>query len=449
MVELSELHARGERARLFPVLADTSKEGRTLSIVLASLSQVPEFAASMLSAIGRRPGRRTKVSCFTEVTFPAEKNLNVRPDGLMVVDTGRSRWTALVEAKVGKANLKADQVEAYLRLARSVGVDAVITISNDFAALPEHHPLDIDKRLTKKVQLFHFSWFSLLTSINLLAINDEVDDDDHKFLLRELERFLLHDSAGLRRFDQMGSEWKALIDRVRSGTSLAKSGDDTMSVVAEWHAVLRDLCLLLSRRTGASVDVKLNPKERADPRERLARDAKTLAEKCLLDGKLNIPAAAAPIELEADIRTATVRASIKLEAPKDKSQQRSRLNWLLRQLKDVPGEDIQIFANWPGRAPQTCSTLAEAVADHERHSHPDKSLLPVSFTVMQMMTDGRRFAGRKTFIESVEALTSEFYGNVAQHLEAWRPPAPRLRSAVEEGEDEPSDDGADDQPHES
>lgn len=37
--------AQGELARLFPVLSNTSKEGRTTSIVLACLTKVDGFAA--------------------------------------------------------------------------------------------------------------------------------------------------------------------------------------------------------------------------------------------------------------------------------------------------------------------------------------------------------------------------------------------------------------------
>ncbi len=33
-----------------------------------------------------------------------------RPDGLIVVDTGRTEWSALIEAKIGKAELSDGQV---------------------------------------------------------------------------------------------------------------------------------------------------------------------------------------------------------------------------------------------------------------------------------------------------------------------------------------------------
>ncbi|MBI76011.1 MAG: hypothetical protein CMH94_10485 [Oceanicaulis sp.] len=433
MEDIDGFEARGERARLFPVLAESSKEGRTLSIVLATLAQVPEFGASMLNAIGRRHGVKTKIEAYTEVTFPKRKGDKLRPDGLIVVSTGKRSWSAFVEAKIGNASLRQEQVEAYLRLAKEVGVDAVVTITNDFAPLPEHSPISVDRRLTRSVELLHFSWFSLLTSINLLALNDDVEDADHVFLLRELERFLLHPSAGLKRFDSMGTEWTTVLDRLRSGTGISKASPEALGVVASWHSELRDLCLLLSRKTGAPAELKLSPRHRSDPRERMQDDTRELAEKCCLSATIVVPDTAAPIDVEADLNTRTIRVSMKLEAPKDKAQQRSRLNWLLRQLKDANGDEVMVLANWPGRAPQTASTLAEALADEQCHAHPDRSMVPGSFVVMKMMKDGRRFAGRKTFIDALEELVvNDFYGSVAQRLTAWRPPAPRLRSAVEE-----------------
>ena len=60
MTNLSEYLDRGERARLFPVLADTSKEGRCTSIFLSCLSHVHEFGEQMLKSVGQRVGKTCK-----------------------------------------------------------------------------------------------------------------------------------------------------------------------------------------------------------------------------------------------------------------------------------------------------------------------------------------------------------------------------------------------------
>ena len=357
------------------------------------------------------------------------KGEKLRPDGLILFKTGRRVWSAFIEAKIGNSNLKKDQIESYLRLAKDVGVDAVITISNDFASLPEHHPIEIDRRLAKRVKLYHFSWFSILTLTNILEINEEVKDTDHIYLLNEIERFISHNSTGLKRYDAMGQEWTEVLNRLRSGVTLTKTSPEVLGVVASWHSELRDLCLLLSRRTGVTSQIKIAPRLRTDPRSRIQQDAQLLVKDTVLSGLIEVPDTASPLFVEADLSTRTIRVSMKLDAPKDKSQQKSRLSWLLRQLRDLAGEDIVVLTNWPGRAPQTSSTLSEAHHNPEAHSHPDRTLLPTSFVVMKMMTDGRKFSGRRTFIESLEKLVvEEFYGEIAQRLTAWQPPAPKLRA---------------------
>src|SRR5690606_717162 len=119
MAELPTFVTSADRARLFPILSEKSIEGRTLSIFLATLIHVRPFAERFLEQIGRRVGPRSRLQAFTEVRFKNEvPNSHDRPDGLLVVDTGLSRWTALVEAKVRKSELRADQLSRYLKIAR-------------------------------------------------------------------------------------------------------------------------------------------------------------------------------------------------------------------------------------------------------------------------------------------------------------------------------------------
>jgi hypothetical protein len=432
MKELEQIGGTGEPVRLFPVLSESSKEGRTLSILLASMAHVPEFANAMLSTIGRKVGVRASLKAYTEVCFPKTTVPKCRPDGLLVVSTGKSIWRAFIEAKVGTAKLTPEQIEMYLTVAREVGVDAVITISNDFTSSPEQHPVEINRRLLGKTELYHFSWFSFLTALNVLSEGDEVGDRDHQFLLDELERFLIHPSAGLQRFTQMTTSWTSLLDRIRSGLTTSKTNDDVISVVESWHSELRDLCLLTTRKTGAYVDLKLPTKLKNNPSERLKADAKSVAENCLLSAALIVPNAATTLELEADLASRTLRALCQLDAPKDRVRQASRLNWILAQLEETDGDAVRLQSHWPGRAATIESSLEEARVDPSIHTHPDKSMLPHRFAVLMRMADGRKFIGRNTFIAELESLTLDFYDHVLCRLKAWQQPAPKLRKAVEE-----------------
>lgn len=140
--DISSILTSGQIARLIPTVADSKKEERATSSLLAAFMVVPEFAREVLSAAGAPTGKRSEITCYTEVCFKtADNDRNCRPDGLIVVSSQGKKWGALVESKVGSADLKKEQVEEYLDLARAHGIDAVITVSNQFATTPTHHPL--------------------------------------------------------------------------------------------------------------------------------------------------------------------------------------------------------------------------------------------------------------------------------------------------------------------
>lgn len=156
--DLPDLLESGEEARLIPAVAETSKERRAASILLATMTAVDEFGAAMLGGVDLRVGARAKVRCFTEVVLRSPgAEIRHRPDGLVCVNTGKKTWNALVEAKIGKSEVDEEQLKAYLHLAKQTSIDAVITVSNQFTALPEHHPVPLPKAMTKGVGLFHWS----------------------------------------------------------------------------------------------------------------------------------------------------------------------------------------------------------------------------------------------------------------------------------------------------
>jgi 2-phospho-L-lactate guanylyltransferase (CobY/MobA/RfbA family) len=150
MSDLPSILEKGERARLFPVLADTSRENRITSILLSVLSQVQPLAQEVLKSTGVRVGKKTIIEAYTEVVLRDQKDIKNRPDGLLIVSTGKTTWRALIESKIGKAKLTVDQVERYLELAKDNEIDAVITISNDFVTRADHSPVAVSKKLLKK-----------------------------------------------------------------------------------------------------------------------------------------------------------------------------------------------------------------------------------------------------------------------------------------------------------
>ena len=249
---------QGETARQFPVLSNTSKEGRTTSIVLACMSKVTEFASELLASTGQKIGKRAKLETYTEIDLknstPEHKD---RPDGLISIKVGSRHWRALVEAKIGSSELDAGQIEKYRGLAKDAGIDCLITISNQFATSSDVHPLEEVRKSRSKIPVFHWSWMHVLTTAVLLISKEAGEDDDQRILQNELRRILTHDSAGVKGFDRMPKEWGELNKLISSGGNIPVKSPLVQPVIEAWHQEVRDLSLILSRMTGASVSHKL------------------------------------------------------------------------------------------------------------------------------------------------------------------------------------------------
>jgi len=434
-MERPDVLDRGEAARLIPVTSDSNREARAASIFLATLMSVPPFAREVLSTVEQRVGARTKIRCFTEIRFKNDDNVNSRPDGLIAIDSGQGRsWTCLVEAKIGNAELSAEQVEAYLQIARANDVDAVLTISNQFVALPTHSPVKVSRTLLRNVQLYHWSWIYLKTAASLLLSADELESAEQKYILSEFHRYFDHDSVGVNRFDRMNSEWKEIVGQVIAKATLNRSSVIVENTVGAWHQEARDLCLLLTEKVRHPVKLRLSRAHANDPNERLRDDCERLASDCELACALEVPDAAAPMIVCANLRGRSISVSMELDAPKDKQRPLSRLNWLLRQLSKARPDDIYIRCNWPGRAPSTQNSLADVRNRPEILFASHENAAPVSFEVLLVRDIASKFSGARTFIEQLEEAVPYFYAEVGEHLRTYIPPPPRLQTAKDEAE---------------
>lgn len=430
MTKLPSILNRGEPSRLFPVLADTSKEGRTLSIFLACLENVDEFGKAMMASLDQRMGVRARIETYTEVglqkTIAGAKH---RPDGLVVVSTGKSTWTALVEAKVGAAELTNEQIEAYLNLAKLNGIDAVITLSNQFTSLPTHHPLAVSGALTRKVDLFHWSWGYVITQAHVLRETGDVADREQLLLLSELQRFLLHPSSGVKEFDQMPAAWAELCAKVGAGALPAAKAIETQQVVGAWHQVLERVTSVLSRQLNDHVEVQMSRAEASDPAVRMKGSLESLTREACLTNHLLVPAAAAPIQISADLRKRAVSLHMRLKAPADRQSTKARVSWLLRQLAQSEVRDVHVKLLWPGRAAATQFPLAKLREAPELASQDREGMSVLSFEVLFVKDLGAKFAQRKIVVTELIKASTEFYNGVGSTLTAWQAKPPKIADA--------------------
>lgn len=426
MEKLPSFVKQGERARLFPVLSESSREGRSLSIILACIENVADFGKAILSDIDISVGARSRIEAYTEVVLEKAGDRACRPDGLIIVRTGNRAWTALVEAKVGNSELSQEQIEKYLEIAKLNGVDAVITVSNQFAAVPAHHPVPVSAASRRKVDLFHWSWMYVLTEAEILLGNDEIKDKSQRVILNELKRFLSHESAGARSFDQMPAAWSDVVNKVQAGGALSANSEETRAVVGAWHQKVRDLSLVLSRQLTCDVVTRLTKAHVIDPSLRVKYDAANLVEQKSLSASFSVPHAAAPIDVQADLQRRSICASMRLRAPGDRKGSKARISWLLRQLpkENVVGLHVRLF--WPGRAAASQHSVSDLRSNPEIALRGREAQVVQSFEVFLVRDIASRFSQRRNFIVEVKDLVPDFYNLVGQNLKPWKASAPRM-----------------------
>jgi len=338
-------------ARLLP--AFKQREPRAVSSVLAALQVVPDFARDLLAEVGHSVGKKSKpkIECFTEVTLKSGGK-QLRPDGLIAVTNRGKTWHAFVEAKVENEDLEKDQIEQYLRLARENGVDAVITLSNQFCIHPQYHPVSIDKNLlrSKKQKLYHLSWTWLLTIARMCKISDP-GKTEKTYILNEIICFLESDYSGVKGFTSMpASEWKQLCTDVRNRVTLRESGESVKAVAEAWRELMRALSLHMSSKLDVPVETREEKKETYE--EVRNRDCETLCRDGILQASFYIPHKTGrnitgPIDIAADILGRTIICSMRrIKAPQDKTRASAAFTWLLGQLNKCEDKNITVVAEW-------------------------------------------------------------------------------------------------------
>ena len=410
-------------ARLIPVAGirgEDEQEARAASAFLAVLRAVPDFAYALLADLGAPRGR---LETFTEIRFKDVDGRPHRPDGAVVATRGSRTWVALVEVKTGSGALGTDQVNRYLDVARENAIDAVITISNQITARPEDVPFNFDRRKTRRVDLYHLSWWKILTTAVMQHRHRGVSDPDQAWILGELIAYLDHENSGASGFQDMGRGWVTVRDAVRQGTLRANDAE-ARNVVERWEQFLDYVALGLSQDLGRDVSpVRARNQtltERSDAHlQRLAADG-------VLSGEMRVPDAAGTIAVEADLRAQQVTTSTRLAAPRE-GRQATRVNWLLRQMAEA-NQGLRLTTTFTGTRETSSVLLGEARDDPTRllnGSDPRRDIraFDVALTRRLGAKNGRT---KGSFVGDTRQQVIDFYSEVVQNLTSWQAKAPKL-----------------------
>ncbi len=414
-------------ARLIPTFGsrnDKEREKRATSCLLAVMHGVPEFGHALLKELGAP--RSPVIETFAEVRFKNGDGKTVVPDGAIVCQRGKTTWTCLVEVKTGTDRLTEEQVSGYLDIARDEGFDAVLTISPQITASSSESPVSIDKRKLRSTNLFHYSWWRVLTEAVVQQRYRGISDPDQEWVLRELIYYLSSEASGALGFEDMGEDWVAVRAAGRDGT-LRLSDSGARGVAERWDQFASALALSLSQELGANVQPQ-RPRRQTTP-ERIDEIVKVLVEASELSTTLRIPDAIGPLTVRADLRSQQTLTSVSIEAPKDGSA-RGRFGWLTRQLKEAPG-DLRLEAAFPNARSTTTATLDQMRENPKALEYEqDPKRPPRAFVLTRCEAMGKkRGRAEGSFVRETSSQVISFYSELIQDLKPWQAPAPKVHSS--------------------
>lgn len=409
-------------ARLIPTVGIRNveeQEKRATSSLLAVMRAVPEFGHALLSPLGAPRGR---ISTFAEIQLKDSAGKTHIPDGAIVVQRGRTSWRCLVEVKTSAAHLRDEQVERYLDMAREHRFEAVLTISNQITVSVDQSPVQVDKRRLRTIGLYHLSWWRVLTEAIVQHRHRGISDPDQAWILGELIAYLDDERSGASGFQDMGENWVKVRNGAADGT--LRASDPTVRDVAErWEQFVEYLCLGLGQDLGRDVR-PVRPRSQT-PAARLDQVASMLAERGLLSAALRVPDAVGPLTLDADLRARRVTTSVAVDAPAE-GRPVTRVNWLLRQLKDAPAS-LVIEAGFPNMRTTTAGLLADVRENPAGLLSAYPKRAPKSFRLgLSAPLGTKRGKGEKSFVRDTRQQTIAFYRDLVQDLRPWRPSAPKL-----------------------
>jgi len=327
------------KVRLFPI-GKTTDENQTTSIFLATLSAVKEYREELFNQIGIKKinNQNIKLHIYTEIPSMSKED---RPDGLIVITSGIHNpvieWISFVESKIGNQDIEINQIENYIKLGKEIGIENIITISNELVSLPTESPVNINNRV--KFNLYHWSWIYLSVTAGRLLNGNVVKDEDHVYILQELRRYF-NSHNGIKNYTGMEKNWKEITEEF-----VDKSNKNLIDeIIKSYKQEEKDICLQLIEDTGHFVDLKITNKSREELIRASLEKNKTITSIFYINGNPN-----KTFNLDIDFVSRKISCSTRytIENGKAKAQTTRLLSMFL---KDVSNEDdILIGAIYPRR----------------------------------------------------------------------------------------------------
>ena len=232
----------------------------------------------------------------------------------------------------------------------------------------------------------------------------------------------------------MGPAWVHVRDRARTATLHVQ--DKGAGEVADRFGWLVSFAAMhLSRELGTKVRQMVPSSQLRDPAKHLQEAVSELAGSGRLSASLRVPATIAPITITADLRAGLIHCAVTVPAPRE-GRPTTRVNWLLRQLKNAPPQlCVEGTYAWQrGRGP--ARSLTEARGNPRTLLDGSGRELRAFTLTLSANAGTARSLGHGSFINSVLTAVEKFYTEVVQHLRPWAPAPPQVREEEAAAPDE-------------
>ena len=409
---------------LFPIYKKNQSERRLLSMLLRSAQLMPEICQKLLAIpdINRAKRDIKKAAFYLEPTFdPPFKNLQ-HSVPVALIKIGNT--SLFIEAKVGNSDLDKSQLEDYMKIAGDVGVQHILTISNQMTSYHDDHPTGL--KLTKKLKLSHVSWTHLRIEIEQLLKSENPLSDMEISIITDLLYYMDNsDSSGVWGFTSMGKGWATLCD---SAKDIRVDNAIYDEVINDWLQEEKEIALILTHILAdhtPPVSMYLPPKQRKNRTERHKALVASLKQKGLIETSYNIPRAADGLEVKIDtyVKTISIQMNILLEK-----------QWTLRGqmnvLKRMLNHESFIFSDCLVKIRELRAHTFEHIPFPKLFNdkwHYDEIIMKraahVSCVYEVHITKAQFRSGRQ-FIKILERSVKEFHRDIGRHLiNQRRPPS--------------------------
>lgn len=424
-----ELHL--QPARLIPFYKPGDEMAIT-SIFLSAIRLVDEFRDQIFRTIGLSRSKYLRV--YTEAEFILFEKRRV--DGLIIVIRGKKIVDAvLLEVKNKSIELNEEQIQEYLKIAKSYGIPNLLTVSNQFVSFPTQSPLNI--RAPKHVSTSHLSWSFILTIAHILLAENEgnISDADQVEIMKEVIEYFESPNSGILGFTQMKPRWVELTQKANAGTSLDMEDPCVEDTVSSWLQEERDMALILSRKLGVLVKSG-KPKFKKNLSDRVNHEKKALINNRCLESTLHIDRAAAPLDIRAFFDRKNIEMSATISPPLDKKT-RGQITWARNQLKLSEKRNPDLFNSLVSELFIEINLKFVKAPIRLHYDELDSAADMIgtreikNFSIVILKYLGRKFESRKGVVKIIEEMLINYYQGVLQHLKRWEKPAPQIKKPAE------------------